>query len=59
MFEVITKSSYSAGRRFQIDVCVLGESHTKGKMRRTEQLSGIDNATDVLTKEILSQNSAI
>lgn len=59
IFKVIGKWSNSAERRLQIDVCALIKVNIKRDSWRIECNSGSDNVADELTKENLSQNSAM
>lgn len=54
----IASNSTTAERRLQIDFCALRESYRKGKQNKVGWIPGKQNSMDVLTKEILSQNTA-
>lgn len=58
-FNTLEENNTAAERKLQIDVCALSDSYGKGDLNKMVWITERQNAADVLTKEIVSQNTAM
>lgn len=58
-FNTIATNNTTAERILQIDLCTLMKSYKKGELKKVAWIPGKQNPADVLTKEILSQTTAM
>ncbi len=56
LFNVIVKSCNTLGKRRQIDLHAIRESHVKGELRHLAWVPGTENAADGMTKGIVKDN---